>query len=804
MKATLNWLKYYVDFDLSPEELGETLTMAGLEVESVTSLAPEKVVAVRIEEVSPHPNADRLSLCSVTDGGETLSIVCGASNMKAGDVAVLALPGAKLPATADNPDGMTVKKAKIRGCESGGMLCSESELGISAARSEGIMILPGSVAPGTPLADVEGTEGVVIEVAVTPNRPDCLSITGIAREIAVAIGGVLKFPPELVPGGEIKETGAAREVKIDNTDACARYCCANVEGVKVGPSPLWLRSRLSACGIKPINNVVDVTNFVMLEFGQPLHAFDSDLVEGVVSVRNASKGESVVALDSEKYDLAPEDLVISDSRGPVAIAGIMGGEASAVSDKTTNVLLEAACFNPSVIRRGSKRLKLSSESSYRFERGVDPAAAPLALARAAALINTVAGGKPASGFSDTCVEEVKPREVEISLEKTWKILGTASDRRDAERLLSALGFEIAKSSGDVLSLKIPTFRPDVSRPADVVEEIARLVGYNAIPKTQPRVGMVAQKPPRSAAAESAIKNVFLLYGFSEAVNYGFDSPELLKAFDSGEMVEVLNPISRELSAMRCTLLAGLLRNLKFNLARQRPDVRLFETGKVFFHKGRGQLPREEKAFSAVASGAGGPDLWEKGDFDFFDMKGLVEKTLRVIPGADESFADSVGFESGSDKKYLHPGKSARVVSSDGSVIGDIGEIHPETARVFDVERVIALELKLEKLYPYAEGGEQSFSPLPKFPSLRRDAAFLVKKDLEVGAMVSGVKGVSPLVERVWVFDIFEDESIGKDMKSVGISMLLRSEEKTLTDEEANSVFEKAARALGDSFGARIR
>ncbi len=810
MRATVKWLKEYVDFDLSPAELGETLTMAGLETESISFLAPSGVVAVRIEDITPHPNADRLSLCSVTDGKNIHKIVCGASNMKAGDIAVLALPGAVLPKTPVFPEGMTIKRAKIRGYESGGMLCAEEEIGISIAKSEGIMILPDLVAPGTPLGDIPGVEDVVIEVAVTPNRPDCLGILGIAREIAVATGRMLKVPGVLKPGGvkrpDPEPDEKAVTARIENKDACLRYCCGVVNGVEVGQSPLWLRARLSACGIKPVNNIVDVTNLVLLEFGQPLHAFDRDLLKGgCLTVRNAAQEESVKALDSKAYQLKPADLVIADSDAPVAIAGIMGGETSGVSEATKNVLLEAACFNPAVIRRASKRLKLSSESSYRFERGVDPSLAPVALQRAASLIKSIAGGLDMRGFTDVYPVEIKPREVDISLEKTGNFLGIGVGRREAERMLVSLGFEVSDCGDDVLSLKVPSFRTDISRPADITEEIARLVGYNNIPKTEPKFGMSVLKTDHGGDAEDSMKNVFILNGFSEAVNYGFDSPDILRMFDSGGMVEVLNPISKELSAMRGTLLAGLIRNLRFNLSRQRADVRLFELGKIFYHKGEGQLPGEERVFSAIAAGEGASELWDAGDFDFFDMKGLVEKALGVFPGGD-SFAGAVDFLSGSDKGYFHPGKSARIVFKDGTELGDIGEIHPRTACGFDFDakRIVALELKFEKLRVCAAGGNPVFSPFPKFPPVRRDVAFLVDRDLEIGSIISGVKETSPLVEDVWIFDLFEDESIGKNMKSVGISMLLRSSEKTLTDEEANTVREKAVRVLGDTFGATTR
>ncbi|MCY3972669.1 MAG: phenylalanine--tRNA ligase subunit beta, partial [Candidatus Dadabacteria bacterium] len=802
MKTTVKWLKEYVDFDLSPQEIAETLTMAGLEVESLTHLLPDNVVAARVEDVSPHPNADRLSLCSVSDGSGGRKIVCGASNMKAGDAVVLALPGARLPETAAFPEGLTIKKAKIRGCESDGMLCSEAELGLTAAKSDGIMILPGAVAPGTPLADIADLEDTVIEIAVTPNRPDCLSVTGIAREVAAATGGVLKV--QNPPPAPVRNESGIRPPVIDNTDACSRYCLALVSGVKVETSPLWLRARLSACGIKPVNNIVDITNLVMLETGQPLHAFDRGKLKAaedgcVLSVRNAKKGESLLALDSQKYDLSPHDLVIADGAGPVAIAGIMGGEESAVSGETRDVLLEAACFSPPVVRRSSKRLKLSSESSYRFERGVDPAAPPPALARAAELMLSVAGGSSRGMIADVCPEEVRPLEIDVSLEKVWKTLGADFDREETANLLSALGFEV-NGSGDPVRVKIPTFRPDVSRPADVAEEIARLFGYDAIEEAEPGFGMLAGCADRRAAAHETMENVFVFAGFSEAVNYGFENPDLLRAFSPDPAVEILNPISRDLSVMRNTMLAGLMKNLKFNLSRQLPAARLFETGKVFFHKGSGQLPREERMFAAVAAGAGDARLWEREGFDFFDMKGLAEKTLATAFNVPEGAAV---FESGADKPCFHPGKSARIAIG-GETIGNLGEIHPETARAFELEGVVALELNLEKLYALAGEGGRGFSPLPKFPSLRRDVAFVVKKEIEAGSMVSGVRGVSPLVERVWIFDLFEDKSLGDGMKSVGISMVLRSAEKTLTDEDANLVCEKAVKTLGDSFGARVR
>ncbi|MCL4244923.1 MAG: phenylalanine--tRNA ligase subunit beta, partial [Candidatus Dadabacteria bacterium] len=574
MIISLNWLKEYVDFSVSPEELADRLTMSGLEVESIeyTGKALENVVVAEILDMGKHPDADKLSLCRVTDGENEYPIVCGASNMKTGDKVALAKTGTVLPPGPKFPEGITIKKAKIRGQVSEGMLCAENELGLGT-ESDGIMILPPGAVPGTRLIDEIGINDVLLEIGITPNRPDCLSVVGAAREVAAILSGTAGYPET-----PVKESGAPVgdyvSVEIQSPEKCPRYTCRVISGVKIGPSPGWMKARLESSGIRSINNVVDVTNYVLIELGQPLHAFDYDLVKGKkIVVRQAEDGETITTLDGVERKLAADDLLICDGERAVALAGVMGGADTEVTEGTTNILLESAYFSPDTVRKTARKTGLKSESSYRFERGVDPEGVVKALDRAAALIAELSGGEVAAGRIDEYPVKIEPAVVSVTGARVNAILGTDISEDEIISIQERLGLELLSAENGVLTFKVPTYRVDLTREIDVIEETARLYGYDNVPVTLPAVAMKTELQGGVRTVQAKFKDVFTANGFYEAVNYSFEDEELLALFSPGKALPILNPISKDGAVMRTSLTAGLVKNVLLNLSRQENDVR---------------------------------------------------------------------------------------------------------------------------------------------------------------------------------------------------------------------------------------
>ncbi|MYG83007.1 MAG: phenylalanine--tRNA ligase subunit beta [Candidatus Dadabacteria bacterium] len=674
----LGWLTDYLKIDVSAEELGEMLTMAGLELEALEDKgkALGDVCVAQINSIGKHPNADRLSVCEITDGQDRYAVVCGADNMKEGDKVAFAKAGTVLPATSKFPEGVKIKRSKIRGEDSEGMLCSADEMGLSGGE-DGIMILSSKAELGTSMSDQIGYDGVIFEVGITPNRPDCMSIFGIAREVSAILGENLQKPSFSIKEGG-KSISERVTVEVEDTEACPRYCCRLIEGVRIEPSPSWLRERLEHCGIRSVNNVVDVTNFVLLEQGQPLHAFDCDKLDrGSISVRKAREGETIETLDGIRRELLVEDLVICSGDRPVALAGIMGGADSEIDDATSSVLLEAAYFSPVGIRKTSRRNGLKSESSSRFEKGVDINNVLFALDRAAELISRLSGGTVAQGLIDVYPDPVSPREISLSVDRVCDLVGISTDSHEIAGLLEGLEFEVLSLSADALLLRVPTFR------VDIVEEVARLLGYDNIPSVLPEVPMVAKKPNVITVMEKRLRDIFVSYGFLEAINYSFESPELLRTFGFEESIHIMNPISRELSEMRMSLLPSLVKNVRLNLSRQNQDVRLFESGKVFYPKDMDQLPNEVKKFAAIATGKRAPEIWDGEKFDFFDIKSVLERSLEVL-----SVDSRIDFESISpDHGFLWPGKSSAVLV-DGNVLGVVGELHPHLLEKLEISESV--------------------------------------------------------------------------------------------------------------------
>jgi len=801
MIFTLSWLKEYVDFDMSPEELAHSLTMGGLEVEAVECMGKglENIVTAQILDIRPHPDASKLVLCDVTDGERNYDIVCGATNMKAGDKVALAKIGAKLPPGPKFPEGLKIKKAKIRGEVSEGMLCAENEIGLGE-ESDGIMILPETTNLGVNLVDELGLDDVVFEIGITPNRPDCLSLVGVAREVAALTGTTAKYPDL-----SVEETGYdinhAATVELLDSGKCPRYSCRVIKGVTIAPSPPWLKTRLESSGIRSINNVVDVTNFVLLELGQPLHAFDYDLLsDHKIVIRPAEKGEVIETLDGVERKLTPDDLLICDAEKPIALAGVMGGATTEVSDKTTDILLESAYFDPVTVRKTSKATGLRSESSYRFERGVDPNGIINALNRASELIRTLAGGEIASGLIDEYPSPIEPGRVKLSLTRLNTMLGTNIQEKEVKLLTDGLGIEHLGTAGGEMEFLIPTYRVDIAREIDLVEEIARLHGYDNIPTTLPAVHMKSDATDAGFAVRQKFKRLLASGGFYEVINYSFDDPGLLSLFGKEETVRILNPLTAESSAMRTSLLPGIIRNAVLNLNHQAQDIRLFETGKAYFARGADKLPKETTKLAAAAAGRRITEYWDKEEIDFFDLKSILESAFESL-----SISKDAKFHSSHALGFLHPGKSAVIMLGDAQV-GYIGEIHPELRDKLDIsKRLYVFEVDLDLISALSEAHKKTFTPLPKFPSVRRDIALIVDSQIPVSGILDEIeKTGSGLIEDAQVFDVFTGGSVQEGKKSVAVSLQLRAADKTLTEEEINKAQEKTLKNLELALGAELR
>ncbi|MGB2691556.1 MAG: phenylalanine--tRNA ligase subunit beta [Thermodesulfobacteriota bacterium] len=801
MKFTLNWLREYIDFDLSPEELSHNLTMAGLEVEEVIYQGKglDNVVAAQITELIPHPDAEKLSLCKVTDGENTYPIVCGATNMKAGDKVALAKIGAKLPPGPKFPEGLKIKKAKIRGEVSEGMLCAANELGIGE-ESDGIIILPESANVGNAIVDEIGLNDVVFEVGITPNRPDCLSVIGVAREVAALTGKTATYPNvQIAEEGE--DINNSANVELLDPEKCPRYSCRVIKDVTIGPSPDWLKRRLESSDIRSINNVVDITNLVLLEFGQPLHAFDYDLLEdSKIVVRAAHDGETIKTLDDIERKLTEEDLLICDGKKPVALAGVMGGANTEVSETTKNVLLESAYFDPVTVRRTSKKTGLRSESSYRFERGVDPNSVVKALDRAAQLIKELTQGEIASGVVDIYPTPIEPGEVSLSLDKANRVLGTNISSDELTRIANGLEFEVISSSGNEFTFRIPTFRVDITREIDLIEEAARLHGYNNIPTTLPAVRMKSDNVNINKFVQDKFKEVFISSGFNEVINYSFEDHELLNNINKTEGLKILNPLTTESSVMRTSLVPGLLKNAALNLNHQEQDLRLFEIGKVYLPKENSELPNEVRKIAATATGTRMPEFWGKKEFDFFDFKSILQKGFQIL-----NIWNDVEFQDAQEIEFLHPGKSVRLFL-DGKEFGYLGELHPDLSEKLEIsKKLYVLEIDLDQTAAISKEQRKSFKPLPKFPSVRRDIALIVDEAIPVGGILDEIDKVgSSLIEDAAIFDVYTGEHVEEGKKSVAVSLHLRASDKTLTEEEINKVQEKTLKKLGLALGAELR
>ncbi|MCF8055934.1 MAG: phenylalanine--tRNA ligase subunit beta [Desulfocapsa sp.] len=812
MKFTLDWLKEYIDTgDLSPEALADHLTMLGLEVDSVTKLFPElqPLKTAKVLTVETHPNADNLHICEVAVGDDTFSIVCGAPNVREGLVTAIALVGTVMP------DGMKIKASKVRGVKSTGMLCSERELGLGDSHT-GIMELPSDTEHGQPLLATLGLDDLLVEVDLTPNRPDCASVIGVAREVA----GILRKPLTLpVEKATIDHRNSEFSVDVENCELCPRYAARLIRNVTIGPSPWWIQKRLLSIGLRPINNVVDITNLVMMEYGQPLHAFDFDTLNGKqILVRNPRTNEKMfTTLDGVERELDSDMLMICDGKGPVAVAGVMGGLNSEVSDITTNILLESACFNEVSIRKTARKLKLASEASYRFERGVDPGGCIIAMERAISLFCEVAGGEAVAGGVDLYggIRPLNSQTLRIS--RTASLLGIDLDYDKIANVLQSIGIRCKPKDDDTLWVNPPTFRVDIEREADLVEEVARLIGYNNIPTSLPLVSLSypEQDPKRHMRAKAS--TLLADIGFSEAINYSFVTEKHLSMMHLAEddsrreMLQLLNPLSEEQSVMRTMLLPGLLENLKRNINFQQTDVKLFEIGKVFTPQGDNEQPIEKERLTCILSGkrAGeASSLYASDDrVDIFDAKGSCELLLETLRLYGVELDDLVKFRSPNENEaevFSDPSQCL-ILDSDKGPLGQLARLQPETAKEFGIKQeVFFIDLDFE-IISSLHGAAKSFHSLPVFPAVKRDIALLVPIAVKAGDMLATIhSSKEKFIEHCEIFDVYQGKPLDTGIKSVAISVTYRSPTKTLTEKNVNKSHTRLINLLTSKFNGSLR
>jgi phenylalanyl-tRNA synthetase beta chain len=787
MKVSWNWLRELVPVEAALDDVVKRLTLSGLEIEGITELGRSfsGVVVAEVKDKRPHPKSAKLTIVTVSDGQGTHEVVCGAPNVPAAGGRVLwARPGARLP------DGRELGKKEIAGVVSPGMLCSQVELGLGEGAS-GIIVLEGedaSAAPGASAQDALALVDTVLEVNVTPNRGDALGHLGVAREVA-ALFGVRVRPPDVALDAftSERETSQICSVEILDAEGCPRYTARVIDGLKVGPSPRWMRRRLEAVGVRPISNLVDVTNYVMFELGQPLHAFDYERVaEARIVVRRAAAGETLKTLDDQERKLEPSDLLICDGKGPVALAGVMGGAGSEVSRETSRVLLESAFFQPATVRKTARRLALHSESSHRFERRVDPNGADAASARAARLLCEIAGGRVARGLVDVYPKRFTAVTLELRAARARAVLGMDVATDAMARYLTALELGV-EPRGETLQVSVPTFRADLEREVDLIEEVGRLHGYDTMPATL---------PPQSAAPSGSgdplaerVRDALCAAGFDEAITFGFTSQPRLHAlrFPNGHPAHaaraliVKNPLREDLALMRTSLLPNLLAALQRNLAFGVENVRIFEVGHVFLPSGQ-QLPDEPRFVAGVLCGDRSGWLKSDGPIDFYDARGLVERLFAALR------LEAVFSQARNEEGFLHPGVAASVTSA-GEHVGVVGEVHPETRDRLGIEqRCFAFELNLERL-PRVAAAE--FRPLPRHPAVVRDVSFFVD-DFVPAARIREVVLTDrpPILEELKVLDDYrEPGKVPPGKKGMLWSITYRAEGRTLTDDEVDRTHE---------------
>ncbi|NOZ63027.1 MAG: phenylalanine--tRNA ligase subunit beta [Calditrichaeota bacterium] len=797
MKVTVDWLKKYIDFPYDPVTLGQKLTMLGLELEGIEKNHYDfsGVVVGKIVETKKHEKRPNISICQVDIGGETVQLVCGAPNAAADKMVAVALPGAKLPS------GQTIKEIEIDGYKSPGMICSEAELGISH-QSEIIMELSNGAPLGTDLRDYLGETETVLELSITPNRPDCLGVIGVAREVAALVKKRVRTPEIKINESNALKVNDFVKVEIKNPKSCPRYTARYIEGIKIGPSPRWLIQKLEAVGIRTINNIVDVTNFVMMETGQPLHAFDYDeLSGGKIVVRHATAGEKFVTLDEKEHTLSNERLLICDAEKPVALAGVMGGLNSEISTGTTRVLLESALFDPTNIRRTAKTLEISTESSRRFERGVDPEGVVYALNRAAQLIQELAGGKVAAGFVDEYPRKITPVKIELRIARVNSILGAELSEKEITDLLERLEFSVEQIEDGKLLVHVPTFRVDVEREIDLIEEISRLYGFNNIEES------VYAKIPldipvnKEEKFQQLLRDLIVRLGYNEILTHAMISFDVASRFTANEPIKIKNPLSEDMGTLRTSLLAGLLQIVKWNKNRKITDQQLFEIGNIFYYKkGNKKEHREKKKIALVRTGKVRHDSWlERGrEVTFFDLKGDLRALLKTLN------IDNVSFREKTENSFLDNERSVNIYLGKEKV-GFVGFISDEILELFNLDdTIVAAEIDFQPLFENYNWARKAIS-VSKFPAVHRDIAVVVEQMIVAETIESHIwESGGKYLRRVELFDVYSGKQVAADKKSFAFSLSFQSDERTLTEAEVDADFQNILETLKKKDNAHLR
>ena len=816
MLVSYKWLQRYVDINVDAHKLGELLTMAGITVDLVHEPWADihDILAGKIRRIDKHPDADKLQICQLDMGPDyheflndegLLQIVTGATNVAVGQTVPVAVHNSGV-------FGGKIKKSKLRGVESFGMLCSKEELNIEPNPEDvdGIWILPDEIAAGTDLKTELLLDDFVLELDLTPNRSDCLGIINVAREVSAILGTELHLP-EISYQETAEKIEDLAKITVEDTELCPRYAGRLIKNIKWGQSPYWMQHFLQTAGMRPISNVVDVSNFVMLEQGQPMHTFDYDtLANHEIIVRRAHEGEKIVTLDETERTLCPDNLLICDGKRAVCVAGVMGGLNTEITSDTKNILLETAVFDHVSIRHTSKYLGLRSESSMRYEKGVNLANIDLVSRRAVQLLCELCGGEAVSGVIDTLEKESEQLVVKMRPARVNQVLGTDFAEADMVKAIESLRFPITKVAaeaedayGSAYLVTVPFYRPDITEEVDLIEEVVRLLGFDNVPTTLPDGAMSEGKLTERQRFGDQVIDAMVGLGANQIIAYSFLNPkewDKLRLAESDQLrhnVEVLNPLNEEQKVMRTTLLPGLLKAIGKNQSRQNNDLLLFEKGSVFL-PGEAELPDEPEHLGIAATGSfAGNWLGAGAEYDFFYIKGLWEALCQkfgVVPGASRL----------TDAPYLHPGRAAYLYAGD-ECLGYMGELHPLVAEQYDLKnRVVVLEIDLDKLYQQIVKLPQYVS-LPKFPASSRDIAFVVKKDIPVAEIEAEIKkaGGKYLAE-VYLFDVYEGERLGALNRSLAYSLTFRSPDRTLVDEEVNAAFDAILAALNDKFGAQLR
>ena len=805
MNTSLSWIKAYVpDLDVTAQEYTDAMTLSGTKVEGYEKLDADldKIVVGQIEKIEKHPDADKLIICQVNIGSETIQIVTGAPNVHEGDKVPVVLDGGRV-AGGHEPGsrvagGIKIKKGKLRGVESCGMMCSIEELGSNRdmypdAPEEGIYIFPEDTEVGADAVEVLGLHDVVFEYEITSNRVDCFSVVGIAREAAATFGK--KFcPPVVTPTGNSENAADYIKVSVKNTDLCPRYCARVVKNIKIGPSPEWMQRRLASVGIRPINNLVDITNYVMEEYGQPMHAYDLDTIEDhEIVVRTAAKGEKFTTLDGQERQMDESVLMICDGRKSIGIAGIMGGENSMITDDVHTMLFEAACFDGTNIRKSSKKVGLRTDASGKFEKGLDPNNAQAAIDRACQLVEEMGAGEVVGGMVDVYPEKREEIRLPFRPEEINVLLGTDIS---AEEMLGYfekidLGYDPQKQE-----VIVPTFRQDLLRTADLAEEVARFFGYDNIPTTLPKGESTMGKLPFKLRVEEIAREIAEFCGFSQGMTYSFESPKVFDKLQIPEdsslrrAIEIMNPLGEDYSIMRTTPLNGMLTSLATNYNRRNKNVRLYELANVYLpdELPLKELPQERMQFT----------LGMYGDGDFYSMKGVVEEFLEKA-----GLSEKEVYDPNSKKPYLHPGRQADIVYR-GTVIGYLGEVHPDVANAYGIgERAYLAVLDMPAVTEFATF-DRKYTGIAKYPAVNRDISMVMPKEILAGQVEEVIeKQGGTYLESYALFDIYEGAQIKEGYKSLAYSIVFRAQDKTLEDAEVTEAMNRILKEL-EGMGIELR